>query len=125
MAWTISLIGQYPEVQKRLQDEVDQVIGDSQEITFDSLSQLKYLEMVIKESLRLYPSVPMMGRILTEDVLMNDHIVPKGTAVNISIFSLHHNPLVWENPSEFNPERWTLENCEGRDPFSYIPFSAG
>jgi len=73
LAWTIHLIGKYPEVQAKLHAEVDEVFSNapegSTEVTYDMLSQFKYLELVLKESLRMYPSVFSISRVLSEDVV--------------------------------------------------------
>lgn len=124
LAWTLQLLGQYPAVQKAVQQEVDTVMGDSKDVAYDMLGEFKYLDMVLKESLRVYPSVPFIGRVLTEDAVINGVLLPKGTNVDIQIYALHHNPLVWDEPEKFNPERWANES-EERDPYKYIPFSAG
>lgn len=100
-------------------------MGDEKDLTYDMLNQLKYLDMVLKESLRIYPSVPGFGRVLTEDVTINGVVVPAGTDVFVSIYAIHHNSDYWEDPEKFDPERWTSENSEGRDPYQYVPFSAG
>ena len=81
-------------------------MGNGTEVTSEMLGELKYLDMVLKESLRLRPSVTFIGRQLTEDVVMNGVTVPAGTNVNIQIYMLHHNPKYWEEPETFNPERW-------------------
>ena len=103
---------------------MNEVVGESKSITVEMLSQLRYMELVLKESLRLFPSVPSIGRILTEDLDINGKILPKGTTVSLSIFGLHRNPKYWDKPNEFIPERWEVD-IEKRHSFLYIPFSAG
>jgi len=125
LAWTAHLLGLYPEIQETCYNEIREVMGDSKYVTYEMLKQFKYLEMVIKESLRVYPSVPFIGRKLTDDIIIDGVAIPKGTDVGISIYTIHHNPLHWENPEKFDPERWSIENSKDRDPYSYIPFSAG
>jgi len=125
LAWTFHLLGRHPDVQERVFQEIQEVIGDHDVLTTEMLNQLKYLDMVLKESLRLYPSVPGIGRVLTDDIDINGVVVPKGTNVLISIFSLHRSPHCWDHPEQFNPERWTSDKTEERDPYQYIPFSAG
>ena len=103
---------------------MDHVLGDGKDVSYDMLSELKYLEQVLKESLRLYPSVPFFGRELTEDVVLEGVAIPAGTIVDIQVSVLHRDPANWENPNDFKPERWENE-AEERDPYAYIPFSAG
>jgi len=73
MAWTLFLIATHPDVQQRLHEEIDEVLGDQKRpLTMEDLRRLEYLERVTKESLRFRPSVPVIGRELTEDVVVND-----------------------------------------------------
>lgn len=124
MAWTMYLIGHHPEVQKALHQEVDSVLGNSDEVTFEMLGDLKYLDMVLKESLRIYPSVPYIGRQLTEDIVLDGKTIPAGTTMSIEIFMILHHPKYWPEPEKFIPERWA-DGSEEKDPYLYIPFSAG
>ena len=100
-------------------------MGDEKDLSYEMLGQLKYLEMVLKESLRIYPSVPSIGRILTDNLDIGGVTVPAGTEVIIGIHTMHCHPDYWPEPQKFDPERWTPENSEGRDPYQYVPFSAG
>uniref|UniRef100_F7ARF4 Uncharacterized protein n=1 Tax=Ciona intestinalis TaxID=7719 RepID=F7ARF4_CIOIN len=127
MTWTVYLIGRYPDIQEKLHEEIDSVFHDDKEgvISNSQLQKLSYLERVIKESLRLYPSVPFIGRVTTEECIIADHVIPVGTQVALFIESMHRNPAVWPDAEKFDPDRFTAENCVGRHPYAYIPFSAG
>lgn len=82
--------------------------------------------MVIKESLRLYPSAPFIGRVLEEDLMTKEgYLLPKGVIVNIHIYDIHRNPKYWPEPDKFDPERFLPENCVNRHPYAFVPFSAG
>jgi len=79
MTWCLYLLGRNPDIQRRVHDELDEVFGsDDRFVTTHDLKNLEYLERVIKESLRLYPSVPFFGRVTTEDCVMDNRFVPKG-----------------------------------------------
>lgn len=127
MIWTLYLLGQHPEVQKKLQQEVDEVFADEESIKVTSghLGKLKYMEMVIKESLRLFPPVSMIGRCIHEDAVIDGHKIPANTIVYVMIYVMHRNPDIWKCPNDFNPERFSKENSVGRHPFAFVPFSAG
>lgn len=84
------------------------------------------MECVIKESLRLYPSVPVIGRIAGENIRnFDDYIIPKGAETLVHIYDIHRNPKFWQEPEKFDPDRFLPENCIDRHPFAYVPFSAG
>nr|AZJ25112.1 CYP4L46 [Cydia pomonella] len=119
-------IANHPEVQRKILEEQKEVLGGDlkRDPTFSELQQLKYLECVIKESLRLYPSVPMIQRMVPKDVEMAGLRFPKDTTVMINIFRMHRNPDVFEDPLEFRPERFETSNS-ARNAFSWIAFSAG
>lgn len=124
--WTLYFIGQYPEVQKRLQQEVDEIFGDSdRSVTTDDLSRLKYLECVYKETMRLRSTVPYFGRELSEDCEIGGYCVPKGTNVLVMSIPLHRDPKYFPDPDKFDPDRWYGENPTDKNPFCYVPFSAG
>ncbi|NWU92273.1 CP4V2 protein, partial [Upupa epops] len=126
MNWVLYLLGHNPEVQKKVHKELDEVFGNSERpVTMDDLKNLRYLECVVKEALRLFPSVPMFARTLREDCCIRGYKVPKGANVLILTYALHRDPEVFPDPDEFRPERFFPENAKGRHPYAYVPFSAG
>ncbi|XP_029172702.1 cytochrome P450 4C1-like [Nylanderia fulva] len=126
ITWTLFLLGNNLEHQEKVHEELEEVFKDSETpASVKELSQLKYLDRVIKETLRLYPSVPMVLRNLTEDVNLGDFTIPKGVTVEIDILLMHRNPKVWPDPNKFDPDRFLPENSNNRNPYAYVPFSAG
>lgn len=125
ISWALYLIGLHPEVQKKLQNELDSVLGSAydEDITQEHLKEMPYFDRVLKECQRLYPSVPVIGRHATDDFTLGKYTVPKGTTVDIIIYALHRDPDVYPQPEEFRPERFLPENCRDRHPFAYLPFS--
>lgn len=81
--------------------------------------------MCIKEGLRLHSPVPGVSRESTKDITIDGQTFPKGTIFSLSVLQLHKNPDVWENPSEYNPERFSKENVTKIDSYAFCPFSAG
>ncbi|XP_062068831.1 cytochrome P450 4V2 isoform X1 [Lepus europaeus] len=124
--WSLYLLGSHPEVQRKVDDELDEVFGKSDRpATSEDLKKLKYLECVIKETLRLFPSVPLFARSLSDDCEVAGFRVVKGTQAVIVPYALHRDPKYFPNPEEFRPERFFPENAQGRHPYAYVPFSAG
>uniref|UniRef100_A0A131XYE7 Putative p450 n=1 Tax=Ixodes ricinus TaxID=34613 RepID=A0A131XYE7_IXORI len=127
IAWNCYLIALHPDVQKKVQEELDMVLGElkTEDISTENLKELKYLECVVKESQRLCPSVPVIGRTVTKPFMLGNHVLPEGTSVEVFIYGLHRDPEVFPDPEVFDPDRFLLENCSSRHPFAFIPFSAG
>lgn len=124
--WTLYLLGTNPEVQKTLDNELDEVFGKSDRpATLEDLKKLKYLECVIKESLRIFPSVPLIARYLNQNCEIGGYSLVKGSQALIVPYALHRDPKYFPDPEEFKPERFFPENVKGRHPYAYVPFSAG
>jgi cytochrome P450 family 4 len=118
-------LANHPEVQATAFEEQQQIFDNNKnpKVTYADLQKMKYLEQVIKESLRLYPSVPMYARRTTADVEYDNTSLPEGDTVIVFAYGIHRNPKYFENPNEFNPSRF--ESIDGSLPYAYIPFSAG
>ncbi|XP_036597166.1 cytochrome P450 3A24-like [Trichosurus vulpecula] len=115
----------HPEIQQKLQKEIDAVLPNKEAVTYDALLQMEYLDMVIHESLRQFPIVPRMERVAKKTVVINGLTIPKGTVVMAPAFVLHHDPEYWPEPEEFRPERFSKENKGSINPYVYLPFGAG
>jgi cytochrome P450 len=124
--WALYLLGSHPECQRKAQEELDSIFGGSdRHATSEDLKEMKYLECVLKESLRIYPSVPIISRDLEEDFQVGDYNLPAGTTVGVVPIGIHRDPKVFPDPLKFDPDRFKLENSTGRNPYAYVPFSAG
>ncbi|XP_066172997.1 cytochrome P450 4V2 [Sylvia atricapilla] len=124
--WVLYLLGRNPEAQKKVHRELDEVFDNTERpVTTDDLKNLRYLECVVKEALRLYPSVPMFARTLREDCCIKGYQIPRGANVLVLTYALHRDPEIFPDPEEFRPERFFPENSKGRHPYAYVPFSAG
>ncbi|KAK5648494.1 hypothetical protein RI129_003386 [Pyrocoelia pectoralis] len=113
--------------EQKVVDEIEQIFGNTdQDPTYQDFNNLRYLEKVLKESLRMYPSVPLISRLTNEEIETHSgYVLPKNTIVHIHIYDLHHNSTIYPDPYKFDPERFNVENSKHRHPFAYIPFSAG
>lgn len=117
----------YPEYQEKLYEEIMSVIPNDDDITFEHIKDLTFMEMIINETLRLLPAVPLVGRRVAEDMILNkDILVPKGTQIVISLFHIQRNKKYWgENACVFNPDNFLSENVNSRNPFAFLPFTKG
>ncbi|XP_053691291.1 cytochrome P450 4C1-like [Sabethes cyaneus] len=126
IATTLLMMAMHPKVQDRVHQEVKVVIPPNGYIAVENLSSLEYLEMVIKESMRLIPVGALIGRICEREVQIGEWTLPAGTEVNIPIFKLHRDKTIWGDRSEeFDPDNFLPERCSQRHPYSYLPFSGG
>ncbi|XP_052565926.1 cytochrome P450 4d1 [Culex pipiens pallens] len=128
MSFLLGVLAKHPEVQKKAYDEVRNVFGDdpSKPATLAMLNELNYLDMVIKETLRLYPSVPIFGRKMLENHDIDGTIFPAGSNVIIMPYIMGRDPDYFDDPLEFRPERFAVEtSAEKSNPYRYVPFSAG
>ncbi|KAG5883146.1 hypothetical protein JTB14_033397 [Gonioctena quinquepunctata] len=126
LSFILMLFANHRNWQDLIYREVIEIIGESGEPpTLKNLNDMKIMERFIKESLRLYPSVPFIGRVFEEDMVINGYLLPKGEPVHFHIFDIHRNPKYWTDPEIFDPDRFLPDNCVDRHPFAYVPFSAG
>ncbi|KAI8093087.1 cytochrome P-450 cyp509A1 [Halteromyces radiatus] len=129
-------MAKHPDIQEKARQEVNNVLcpdGEPKEdilITAEQTKELVYLNQVIKETLRIAGSVVRLvhPRVVTEDIVLSGVPIPKNSLVNVSIYDLHHNPSVWDNPEAFDPERFAPGGESDRksgNGFSWTPFSNG
>jgi len=126
MTMTLILLGIYQDIQDRVRDELFSIFGDSdREVNMEDLNAMKYLDAVIKESLRLYPSVPAFTRQLQTTLNLKNYSIPPLTTLTIYPYILHRNEDIYSEPEEFIPERFLDEANQSKFVFGYLPFSAG
>lgn len=123
LAWTLYLLGKYPETQERARNEVRRVCGTGLPQTAQ-LGRLVYLECIIKESLRLYPPIHIGNRRAARDLAFQGYAIPKDTRVVYSIYLSHRDPRSWHAPHRFVPERFAPA-AEKAPPLAYVPFGGG
>lgn len=139
LSWTLHLLSLHPEKQQKLADEIKAALdlSDTRRVSKNIISQMPYLDAVIKESMRLYPVAPFIVRKLTSDITIpNDSsgkeriTLPAATFACIWIYAIQRNPRLWHQPEDFLPERWidsSLRRMDlGQSEYgSYIPFAIG
>ncbi len=123
LMWTFYELCRHPAIEKKLYDEVTQ-LGD-RELNYKDLYHLEYTAQVLNEVMRLYPPVWHMGRQNLAPDKIGDYELPTGSHVRISPLVLHRHPDYWENPNDFDPERFSKANMDHQKPFSFIPFGGG
>uniref|UniRef100_W5K0D8 Thromboxane-A synthase n=1 Tax=Astyanax mexicanus TaxID=7994 RepID=W5K0D8_ASTMX len=125
LAFACYLLAINPDCQEKLQREVDDFFTRHGSADYTNVQELKYLDMVVCEALRLYPPGFRFARDVEEDCVINGQFLPKGATLDISAGFLHHDPQYWPEPEKFIPERFTPEAKASRHPFVYLPFGAG
>ena len=124
LAWALYLLALYPDWQDRLAEEA-QVAIDPEVVRFSTMSKLPLSRDVFRETLRLYPPVPMMVREAAQEEDFRDRRVPKGAQIVLSPWHLHRHERLWERPDDFDPARFQTDNGKACLKDAYMPFSAG
>ncbi|RDD39453.1 Cytochrome P450 3A14 [Trichoplax sp. H2] len=114
-----------PDVQQKLIDEIDSKCPDPNDLNYDVIGELPYLEMVVEETLRMYPPTYFVNRDVKSNITVKGFHIPKDTMIGLPIYGIHHNSEFWPNHEQFIPERFTPEEKAKRNPYSYIPFGGG
>ncbi|KAM4812099.1 cytochrome P450 3A9-like [Urocitellus parryii] len=125
LSFIMYLLATHPDVQKKLQQEIDETLPNKGPVTYDVLFEMKYLDMVVNETLRLYPIVERIERVCKKDVELNGVFIPKGKIVTIPTYSLHKISTYWPEPEKFYPERFSKKNKDSINPYIYMPFGNG
>ncbi|KAL5753669.1 hypothetical protein ACOSP7_021889 [Xanthoceras sorbifolium] len=124
--WSISELMRHPRVMKKVQMELENVVGKDRMVEESDLENLEYLDMVIKESLRLHPVAPLLQHESMEDCIVNGFHIPKTSRVFINAYAIGRDPNAWNDPDKFFPERFIGSDIDlyGHH-FQLIPFGSG
>jgi cytochrome P450 len=126
LSWTWYLLAQHPEVERQLHAELDGVLARGTRLpTVEDLPRLRYTEMIVSESMRLYPPAWVVGRLAIKDYEARGYVVPAGSLVLVSQYVMHRDARFFTDPERFDPARWTPEAKESRPTYSYFPFGGG
>ncbi|NWW83925.1 CP3AC protein, partial [Rhynochetos jubatus] len=115
----------HPDVQQQLQDEIDATLTNKATSMYNAIMQMEYLDMVVNETLRLFPPGGRIERVCKKTVEINGVTIPKDMVVMIPAYVLHRDPVYWPEPEEFRPERFSKERKESMDPYTFLAFGAG
>ncbi|MTI46108.1 cytochrome P450 [Roseibium hamelinense] len=124
LAWAWYLLSQSPRVAAKLHAELDGVLA-GRVPSFQDVRNLPYTKAVIEETLRLYPPVPILAREAIEPTRIFHKEVPKGSLVMVVPWLMHRNPVLWDNPDSFSPERFVNPEAKKPNKYGYVPFSIG
>lgn len=124
LTWTWQLLSDHPEVERKLHEELDSVLG-GRPATFEDLESLPYTRQVLTESMRLRPPAYAIGRSPKEDHQLGEHLIPQGAQLLMSQYVIHRDEAYYEDPEAFRPERWTPEFAHSLPRFAYFPFGGG
>ncbi|XVE57740.1 hypothetical protein DITRI_Ditri04bG0113900 [Diplodiscus trichospermus] len=129
MEWTMAELMQHPEEMEKVKKEIAEVVGPNSAVDEVHLPNLRYLDAVVKETFRLHPPIPLLvPRCPGQSSTVGGYTIPKGTKVFLNIWSIQRDPNLWENASEFRPERFLIDPDKfdylGND-FRYMPFGSG
>lgn len=124
---TILMLAMHSEVQEKAYQEAKAVFySDDVEFNVDTLNQLRYLEQVIRETMRLFTVVPFICKTNTVDITLDEHVIPAGATIFMMLPSIHRHPKIWgPNSEKFDPENFSPENSATRHPYALLTFSAG
>ncbi|CAH9117416.1 unnamed protein product [Cuscuta europaea] len=127
--WVMAVLLDLPEAMKKVQNELEHIVGMNNTVEEFHLPKLTYLDAVVKETLRLYPALPLLvPRSPRETSQVGGYTIPKGTKVFLNTYAIHRDPNLWDNPLQFKPERFlgpsSCLDYTGND-FRFIPFGSG
>lgn len=122
LTWTLYSLSQHPDVRRRLDAELAEVLG-GRAPTAEDLPGLPYLRQVVDESLRLYPPIWLFPRDAVADDIIGGYRIPAGSTILIPLYAVHHNEATWEDPEAFDPDRFCP--AQHRNRYDYFPFGGG
>ena len=125
LTWTWYLLSQHEEAEARLHAEIDEVLGERDRPSFEDVERLRYTEMVLAESMRLYPPAWALGRLAAKEIEIDGYRIAPGSLILMSQYVMHRDTRFFPDPTRFDPERWTAEARKSRPEFAYFPFGAG
>jgi cytochrome P450 len=124
LTWTFYLLSQHPEILRRIQREVDAALGGRLP-TLADLPNMPYTLQAFEESMRLYPSAPIVPRLTTRDSVLGGRRVPAGSRILVNLYNIHRHPAHWADPERFEPDRFAADERKAQHRFAYLPFGAG
>ncbi|XP_008290892.1 cytochrome P450 17A2 [Stegastes partitus] len=126
LLWILAYLLHHPEVQERVQKELDEQVGSERAVSVSDRGRLLYLDCVINEGMRIRPVSPVLiPHTAMTDSSIGGHAVRRGTRVLVNMWSIHHDPQHWDRPDLFNPDRFLDDQGQRVTPSCFLPFGAG
>ena len=131
MQWVLYMMAKNPDKQEILRQEVLSVLGDRNQASPTTIAQMPYLRASVRETLRLFPSLSIFGRVSSKDLILSGYHIPAGTQFHFLVYHMSRDESVFEHPNAFKPERWLREKDQSnkfndaKEVFSSIPFGFG
>lgn len=123
MEWAMSLLLNHPEALHKARHEINANVGQTRLLDEVDLPNLKYLNNIVTETLRLFPAAPLLlPHASSDDCVVRGFDIARGTTLLVNAWSIHRDPQLWVEPTRFEPERFEREECEG---YKMIPFGVG
>lgn len=127
--WALVELINHPNIMEKAVQEIDNVTGKTRAVQESDISQLPYLQAIVKETLSLHSPAPMILRESSEDCTIEGYHIPAKTRLFVNVWAMNRDPKNWENPLEFRPERFMNEtkilDVRGQNNFHYLPFGSG
>jgi cytochrome P450 len=124
LSWLLYLLSSRPDCLEKVRQEFDSVLGEAP-LTYNDVLKFEFTTQVICEALRLYPPFWMIDRMAVADDRIGDVAIPRGSMVIVYVYGAHHAPRYWQDPENFDTERFSKANDKLRIPSTYLPFGAG
>ena len=110
LEWALAELINHPEVLRKAQKEIDEVVGKSRLAEESDCPRLQYLQAIIKETFRLHPPIPMISRKSIQECKINGYTIPANSLLFVNIWAIGRDPKVWKDPFKFQPERFLKSN---------------
>jgi cytochrome P450 len=123
LTYALWALGHRPDLQQRVAAEAE-ALGDRR-LTHEDVPKLRYTVQVLHEAMRLCPPAPAVGRMVMDDIEVDGYRLPAGSCAIVAIYAMHRDPVLWEDPLRFDPDRFSPERSKGRDRWQYLPFGGG
>uniref|UniRef100_A0A1I8BCE8 Cytochrome P450 n=2 Tax=Meloidogyne hapla TaxID=6305 RepID=A0A1I8BCE8_MELHA len=125
LQFAIYMLALHPEAQAKLREEINDVLGIEDQITYEHLKSMEYLQAVVQETLRIYPPAPVSNRVCNTNLNINGINLREGDLVSVPIYSIQHNEEFYPEPEKFKPERFLREEKSSLDPITFLSFGLG